>query len=564
MREGGGRTFGRYTLADEIAAGGMGTVHFGRLVGPLGFSRTVAIKRLHPNFAKDIDFVTMFLDEARLAARISHPNVVATLDVVAEEGELLLVLEYVQGESLSRLAKAVLKAGARVPVPIAVAILAGTLHGLHAAHEATNEAGAPLGIVHRDVSPQNILVGADGVARLLDFGVAKAIGKAHTTRDGAIKGKLSYMAPEQLFGDVDRRTDVFAASVVLWELLTGRRLFDGDTEGTIASKVQSAPIAAPSHVADGSSSQLDAVVLRGLERDPSRRFSTARDMAIALEQCERPALATEVGEWVERVAGVTLRMRADKVGAIESRPGGGGGGSPPASTPAVLTPARGEAVTSIARPLADTRVAGRGSPGRSSFVVPFALGVGLVVLVGSVAAVYVARAAPAAVPDARSTAAPPGLATDATAAPSTLPAAPASPPDGPGPASPPGFGPIQGLGSWCLTAKVNDGANTWVGIRTCTGSPLQDWSFRHGQIASREGDCLTAGPMHGTRIPRVGLSTCTGGANQRWVARGQELVGLGGSCMTVGRDGLSAASWIVLWACGDGPSGQWTIRSSTP
>src|SRR5687768_9224260 len=152
------RVVGRYALYNEIAAGGMATIHLGRLLGPVGFSRTVAIKRLHPQFAKDPEFVSMFLDEARLAARIQHPNVVQTLDVVALEGELFLVMEYVQGESLSRLMRTLRAQAGRVPARIVSSIVTNVLYGLHAAHEARTERGAPLGIVHRDVSPQNVMI----------------------------------------------------------------------------------------------------------------------------------------------------------------------------------------------------------------------------------------------------------------------------------------------------------------------------------------------------------------------------------------------------------------------
>ena len=177
-----GRSVGRYVVFDEIAAGGMASVHLGRLMGEVGFSRTVAIKRLHPHLARDAEFAAMFLDEARIAARIRHPNVVAVLDVVHDGSELLLVMDYVQGESLSRLARAMRPGG--IPPRIAVTVVTGVLHGLHAAHEATTERGEALDIVHRDVSPQNVLVGIDGVARVFDFGVAKAKSRAQTTQDG--------------------------------------------------------------------------------------------------------------------------------------------------------------------------------------------------------------------------------------------------------------------------------------------------------------------------------------------------------------------------------------------
>ncbi len=312
------RVVGRYALYDEIAAGGMATVHFGRLLGPVGFSRTVAIKRLHPQFAKDPEFVSMFLDEARLAARIRHPNVVPTLDVVATQGELFLVMDYVQGESLARLIRASRNRGERIPPRLVGSIMSGALHGLHAAHEAKNERGEPLGIVHRDVSPQNVLVGSDGVARVLDFGVAKAAGRVQTTREGQLKGKLAYMAPEQINGQVTRQTDVYAAAIVLWEALTAQRLFAGENEGQILSKVLSGLVQPPSAIATDLPVALDEIVLRGLARDPAHRWGTAREFAVALERCLGVASATEVGEWVEAIAHGALAQRAEKIAEIES------------------------------------------------------------------------------------------------------------------------------------------------------------------------------------------------------------------------------------------------------
>ena len=311
------RVIGRYALYDEIAAGGMATVHVGRLLGPVGFSRTVAIKRLHAQYAKDPEFVSMFLDEARLAARIRHPNVVQTLDVVAAKGELFLVMDYVQGESLSKLIRSSAAQGERPPPRVIAAILCGALAGLQAAHEARTERGEPLNIVHRDVSPQNILVGQDGVPRLLDFGVTHAAGRLQTTREGQLKGKLAYMAPEQLSGDVGRSTDVFAAAIVLWEALAARRLFDGENEGVMLHRLLSAPIAPPStHAPDAK--PLDAVVMRGLERDPAKRWQSAKEMGAAIEQALPLASASEVAAWVEHVAQATLEARANRVAEIES------------------------------------------------------------------------------------------------------------------------------------------------------------------------------------------------------------------------------------------------------
>jgi eukaryotic-like serine/threonine-protein kinase len=312
------RVVGRYALYDEIAAGGMATVHIGRLLGPVGFSRTVAIKRLHPQFAKEPDFVSMFLDEARLAARIRHPNVVGTLDVVALEGELFLVMEYVQGESLARLMRTMRDRGEGVPVPIAAAIMVGVLEGLHAAHEATSDQGEPLGIVHRDVSPQNILVGTDGVARVVDFGVAKAAGRLQTTRDGQLKGKLGYMAPEQISGAATRATDIHAATAVLWEMLTARRLFHGENELQTYTNVIAGNVARPSIHAPNVTPALDRLIMRGLAPNPDDRFASARDMARALQATTAIAAPSDVGDWVESIAGQNIVSRARKIAAIES------------------------------------------------------------------------------------------------------------------------------------------------------------------------------------------------------------------------------------------------------
>jgi hypothetical protein len=315
------RVVGRYLLYGAIASGGMATVHFGRLMGPAGFARPVAIKRLHAQFARDPDFVKMFFDEARLAARIAHPNVVATLDVVApDDDEVFLVMEYVRGVTLVQLIRNLNQRGERQPIPphIAVGIMTGVLHGLHAAHEATNDRGESLNLVHRDVSPQNVLVGTDGIPRLLDFGVATASGRMQSTRDGQLKGKLAYMAPEQVRSEQPtRRTDVFAASVVLWEVLTGKRLFYGPNEAGVLARVLNAEIVPPSSIVHDLPKAFDRVVMRGLERDPAKRYATAREMAHDLSSIIGVASATEIGEWVARNAAEELRQRAATIAEIE-------------------------------------------------------------------------------------------------------------------------------------------------------------------------------------------------------------------------------------------------------
>lgn len=310
------RLVGRYLLCDVIASGGMATVHLGRLVGDEGFSRTVAIKQLYQHFARSQDFVTMFLDEARILSRIRHPHVIAPLDVVVLEGELFIVMEYVHGASLAEL----MDANARpMPPRIASAIVGQMLLGLHAAHEATSETGAPLSIVHRDVSPHNVLVGADGVARVVDFGIAKAQSRARTTGDGSLKGKLGYMAPEQLRGlPVDRRTDIFTAGTVLWEALTGERLYVAESVPALFDELEHRAFVAPSSRVPGLPGELDEVARQALTLNVEDRFATAREMAVALERAVPPASSLEVSEWVDQLIGSALSVRAERIVELES------------------------------------------------------------------------------------------------------------------------------------------------------------------------------------------------------------------------------------------------------
>jgi serine/threonine-protein kinase len=312
------RVLGRYALFDEIASGGMATVHYGRLLGDAGFARTVAVKCLHAQYAKDPEFATMFLDEARLASRIRHPNVVQTLDVVELDGELFLVMELVLGEALNRILRASAAHGTPASPEIASAIVCSILHGLHAAHEATSDRGEPLAIVHRDVSPANVLVGADGIVRLIDFGVAKAAHRLHTTRDGSVKGKLAYMSPEQLNGKkLDRRSDLFATGAVLWEILTGEPLFRGETEAATVSRVLELEIEPPSRRSPGVPKALDPVVKKALERSPAKRFASAREMAHAIEAAVPNASPTRVAAWLEETVGDVIAERSRTLARVE-------------------------------------------------------------------------------------------------------------------------------------------------------------------------------------------------------------------------------------------------------
>ena len=304
---------GRYVIGDVIGRGGAATVHLGKQVGP-GRRGVVAIKRLHPHLAADPAFLAMMLDEARLLSRVRHENVVGTLDVVMEGGELYIVMDYVHGVTLGALLGRAHGRKERAPVAVACAIARDALLGLHAAHEATAVTGEPLGMVHRDVSPQNLLVAESGVLKVVDFGIAKAEGRVGHTMDGSIKGKLGYMPPEQLFREaLDRRADVYAAGVVLWETLVGERLFVGDDGGTALAKSLVSHVTPPSERAPGIGEALDRVVLRALAHDREQRFATARAMADALCEAQAPASAAEVAAWVRALSGDLLDERGARL-----------------------------------------------------------------------------------------------------------------------------------------------------------------------------------------------------------------------------------------------------------
>ena len=314
------RKLDRYELIGEIATGGMATVFLARLGGVGGFQRFVAIKRLHPHLGSEPEFVEMFLDEARLAALIHHPNVVPILEVGTSDSGYYLVMEYVEGDTLARIVSRSM-AGGQLPhrAPL-LRILLDSLHGLHAAHELSDERNQLLGLVHRDVSPQNILVGIDGTARLTDFGVARATSRLSFTSDGKLKGKLAYMSPEQARGDeLDRRSDVFAMGVVIWETLVGRRLFKAETEAGTLQRILVEPVRKPSEMLSTIPRIYDDVVLRALDRDTRSRFQSAADLADALEKVARDtdgiASPREVASYVQTLLGQELGAQRESVRA---------------------------------------------------------------------------------------------------------------------------------------------------------------------------------------------------------------------------------------------------------
>jgi serine/threonine-protein kinase len=314
----GAFAFGRFLLSEPIGSGGMAVVHVGALAD--GGRQLFAVKRLHRHLAADQTFRTMLLDESLVAMSLRHRNIVATYGSESVEGELCIVMEYVRGVALHQL---LCEAHPRrIPPRIAAAILSGVLRGLHAAHEAVDDYGRFRAIVHRDVSPANILVGVDGVARVLDFGIAKAAQRIGATRPGELKGKLAYMSPEQVrMENVDRRTDIHGAGVVLWEALTNRPLFHAETTARTCANVIAGCKTPPSRFAREVSPALDAIVLRALSSRPDRRYPTAIQMAAELDMAfaDRPVSPYELATWVAQLGRATLAQQGRICFNFESR-----------------------------------------------------------------------------------------------------------------------------------------------------------------------------------------------------------------------------------------------------
>ncbi len=281
----GGCVLGRYELLLPIATGGMAVVWAARLRGSRGFQKIVAIKTIRPDLSDDPSFEDMLLDEASLASRIRHPHVVEIHDLGDENGVPYIVMEWIDGEPLHVLAKEASASGG-IPMPLCVRIGTQLCAGLHAAHELRDGDDKLVGLVHRDVSPQNVLVSWDGVAKLVDFGIAKAVGRvAGATMAGTVKGKTAYLAPEQILGgEVDRRSDIFATGSLLYSITTGKHPFSTEVDyETIANIVEEKPPVRPGKVVPGFPAQLEKVIMTALEKDPARRFQTASDMLRALD-----------------------------------------------------------------------------------------------------------------------------------------------------------------------------------------------------------------------------------------------------------------------------------------
>ncbi len=314
---------GRYELLAPIASGGMASVWAARIQGTRGFEKLVAIKTILPHLADDPQFETMFLDEARIASEIVHPNIAQVFDLGEQDGVLFLVCEWVDGESLATLRKRVVDQGQEIPIPIALRIMSDVCGGLHAAHELRDVTGKPLHVVHRDVSPQNIVISDAGAVKVIDFGVAKAQNrKLDQTVAGKLKGKVQYMPPEQARGlPVDRRTDLWSVGAVLYHLLAGRTPYEADSPLAVLNLLLSeeAPPPLPAHVPES----VADIVFQALRPNPIERFQTAAEMqiaiAMALRNVSMPIPDAAIGEFVRRYVGAQAKQRHQLIAeAIEA------------------------------------------------------------------------------------------------------------------------------------------------------------------------------------------------------------------------------------------------------
>jgi serine/threonine-protein kinase len=414
---------GRYVLLLELAAGGMGSVYVGRLRGAAGFERLVAIKRMHQQIMADRDLVLSFHEEARIASLVHHPNVVQVLDVYEENNEHMLVMEYVDGVSLSVLAKAARKVRTRVPLLVAVRIAIEAARGLHAAHETRDLDGRPLCVVHRDVSPHNILVAANGAVRVTDFGIAHAILRAVQTERGELKGKVRYMSPEQAeCRPLDRRADIFSLGIVLWELITGEPLYNGLDTLSNLQLATAAHVDPPSSRLAEVPPELDAIILRALARDPAERFPTAEAFANELESWAVAArsLATpaDVAATVDDLAGGVLLARQRDLQRFLTVRSGDAWPKPPPVAPADATPATSVGSIGTVQPPADR--------GRGALKLVALLGAAGVAVVGGVALLVRFVGSPAQPPASATAKRPSSSAVDLVAPPPLAPSASAS------------------------------------------------------------------------------------------------------------------------------------------
>jgi eukaryotic-like serine/threonine-protein kinase len=277
--------FGKYTLVDRIAVGGMAEIFLARQAGLEGFEKTIVIKRIRPHLSKQPNFIKMFLNEAKLAAQLNHPNIVQIYDLGRINESYFIAMEYIFGRDMRRIIPQADSMAIPFPMVYALKIASSVCEGLYYAHQRSDLYGNPLHIVHRDVTPENIFVSFDGTVKVLDFGIAKAANQIEQTRAGEIKGKLSYMSPEQCVGRVlDNRSDIFSLGTVLYEWLTGFKLFTGDSEVTILKSITEGKIYAPSYFKADIPEAVEAILMKALEKDREKRYQTAWEMQYDIDQ----------------------------------------------------------------------------------------------------------------------------------------------------------------------------------------------------------------------------------------------------------------------------------------
>jgi tRNA A-37 threonylcarbamoyl transferase component Bud32 len=283
-----GSRLGKYEIIKRLATGGMAEIFLARASGLPGFQKMVVIKRILPQLATKTDFVEMFLDEARIAATLQHPNVVQMYDVGVVDGNYFIAMEYLHGEDVRSLSRSLHRQERTLPLEHALNIIIGVASGLHYAHEKVGFDGKPLEIVHRDVTPQNIIVTYDGAVKLLDFGIAKASNRFGETRFGTLKGKVPYMSPEQCRGEpLDRRSDIFSIGIMLYELTLGKRLYHGKSDFEVLKQIVEGTVTPPRELAADYPPPLEEIVMRLLDKDKEKRYPTARDLQADLEAMVR-------------------------------------------------------------------------------------------------------------------------------------------------------------------------------------------------------------------------------------------------------------------------------------
>ncbi len=401
---------GKYRLVSLLASGGMGEVFLARMEGPAGFARTVVIKRILPHLAREPTFVQMFLDEARVAAQLTHPNIVQVIELGEHEGTWFMAMEYVHGKSTRSLRQGLAARGEHVPPIVVARIMSQALTGLHYAHTAVSELGAPLNVIHRDVSPDNVMVAFSGAVKVLDFGIAKAADVLHTTRTGTVKGKYAYMSPEQLLAEpLDRRADIYAAGVVIFELLAGKRPYTAPSEAALVRRILDAPMPALVEAAPHVPADLAAIVAKAMQKDRELRHPSAEAFAADLEgwisaQPTDPGLtlpafmrmtfSTKSGEFPTIVTPSTPQAAAvalqQPVSSPESEPGvPASGGAPRVAQSGSQGGSQGGAGRSLDPDSDPTRQA-RGGPRARRSVAPLALGLlaGAVTIAGVAVALW--------------------------------------------------------------------------------------------------------------------------------------------------------------------------------